>query len=218
MQKGLVLTGSSEFQERAAEIAGRLNLKIQNPDLQVSWQKGQGMANEADNTITPVPPAGGIEQARDPVTEVQSVDHPIDHKYLGAEYVLARLDLSGREALQVAGKGEALTVAQRELLRDDTRHPALLDEQGRLTENGTNAYQRMNAVMEEDRQLQQQLRTRNIDEVLEKKDEQQAQKVEQREERTEERLEQAESRDEQRMPRREIRKQRDQDRDQGMGM
>ncbi len=219
MQKGLVLTGSREFQERAAEIAGRLNLKIQNEDLQANWQKGQGIANEADNTTTPpVPPAGGIEQARDPVTEVQSVDHPIDHKYLGAEYVLARLDLSGREALQAAGKGEALTDQQRELLRDDTWHPALLDEQGRLTENGTNAYQRMNAVMEEDQQLQQQLRTRNIDEVLEKKDEQQAQKVEQREERTEERLEQAESRDEQRMPRREIRKQRDQDQDQGMGM
>ncbi len=171
MQKGLVLTGSREFQERAAEIAGRLNLKVQNTDLQTIWQKGQGMANDLGAGAAPMPPAGGIEQAQEAVPKVQSVDHAIDHKYLGAEYVLARLDMSGREALLAAGAGNPLSAQQRELLSGG-EYPSLIDEHGRLNEDGMNVQNRMTADMEEDRQLQQQLRTRNIDETLEKKEEQ----------------------------------------------
>ena len=173
MNKGLVLTGSREFQERAAEIAGRLNLKIQNEDLQMHWQKGQSTATNNDNEIPPSPAAGGIEQARDPVTEVQAIEQPvaIDHQYLGAEYVLARLGMPGREALQAAGEGRALDEQQRAALIGDSDRPSLIDEQGHLNEDGMNAWQRMNVSLEEDRQLQQQLRTRNIDETLDKKEE-----------------------------------------------
>ncbi len=167
MEKGLVLTGSREFQERAAEVAERLNLKIQNPELQASWQKGF-----ANNAGTGMLPAGGIEQARDLVTEVQSIDYPVDHQYLGAEYVLARLDAAGREALQAARDGKVLSDQQRDVLSGEGRHPALVDANGCLNEAGANVYERMNAGLEEDRQLQQQLRTRNIDETLELKEEQ----------------------------------------------
>ncbi len=179
MNKGLVLTGSREFQERAAEIAGRLNLKIRNEDLQTRWQKGQSVANNG-NEIPPSPAAGGIEQARDPVTEVQAIEQPvaIDHQYLGAEYVLARLDMPAREALQAAGEGRALDEQQRAALTDDSERPTLIDEQGKLNEEGMNAYQRMNANLEEDRQLQQQLRTRNIDEALDKEEEKKEEKIE----------------------------------------
>ena len=179
MDKGLVLTGSREFQERAAEIAGRLNLKIQNEDLQTHWQKGQSVVNNG-NEIPPSPAAGGIEQARDPVTEVQAIEQPvaIDHPYLGAEYVLARLDMPAREALQAAGEGRALDEQQRAALTGDSDRPALIDEQGRLNEDGMNAYQRMNAKLEEDRQMQQQLRTRNIDETLDQQEEKKDAKIE----------------------------------------
>ena len=170
MQRGLMLTGSREFQERAAEIAGRLNLKIQNEELQSGWQKGNTMVNDTGAGTTPVPPAGGIEQTREAVLAVQSAEQAIDHKYLGAEYVLARLDMSAREALQAASAGKPLTGQQREMLSGGDVHPSLIDEQGRLNEDGVNAYERMNAGMEEDRQLQQQLRTRNIDEALEAKE------------------------------------------------
>lgn len=173
MNKGLVLTGSQEFQERAAEIAGRLNLKIQNEDLQMHWQKGRSTATNNGNEIPPSPAAGGIEQARDPVTEVQAIEQPvaIDHQYLGAEYVLARLDMRGREALQAAGEGRALDEQQRTALTGDSDRPSLIDEQGQLNEDGVNAWQRMNANLEEDRQVQQQLRTRNIDETLDQQKE-----------------------------------------------
>ena len=171
MNKGLVLTGSREFQERAAEIAGRLNLKIQNEDLQTHWQNGQNMVSDNGTEIHSSPVAGGIEQARDPVTEAQAIEQPIDHPYLGAEYALARLDMPTREALQAAGDGRALDERQRAALIGDSDRPALIDEQGRLTEDGMNAYQRMNANLEEDRQMQQQLRTRNIDETLDKDEE-----------------------------------------------
>lgn len=48
--------------------------------------------------------------------------------------------------------------------------PPLIDAQGCLNEDGANVHERMNAGMEEDRQLQQQLRTRNVCEALEKKE------------------------------------------------
>ena len=180
MNKGLVLTGSREFQEHAAEIAGRLNLKIQNEDLQTHWQNGQRVASDNGDEIPPAPAVGSIEQARDPVTEVQAIEQPvaIDHPYLGAEYALARLDMPAREALQAAGEGRALDEQQRAALIGDGDRPALIDEQGRLTEDGANAYQRMNANLEEDRQLQQQLRTRNIDETLDKEEEKKEAKIE----------------------------------------
>ena len=134
------------------------------PQEQNMEQKGQATNNE----IPPAAAAGGIEQARDPVTEAQAIEQPIDHRYLGAEYVLARLDIPGRDALQAAGEGRALDEQQRTALSGGDMHPSLLDEQGQLNKDGMNAYERMNASLEEYRQLQQQLRTRNVDEALEK--------------------------------------------------
>ena len=46
LETGLDLTGGDEFRTRAAEIAGRLGYKIQNPDLQAAWQVGHAKAAE----------------------------------------------------------------------------------------------------------------------------------------------------------------------------
>ncbi len=148
-------------------------------DKPVIHQPKENSMEQAINPRTPevrLLPAGGIEHARDPVTDVQSMEHPVDHPYLGAEYVLARLDLSGREALQVAREGIVLTDQQRDLLSGRGVYPSLIDAEGCLNEDGVNVYERMNAGMEEDRQLQQQLRTRNTDEGLEEKAQQQSEK------------------------------------------
>jgi putative DNA primase/helicase len=164
VQTGLVAT---HLQEEKG-FSEWLNLKIQNPDLQANWQNGHRV--ETSTKVTSPMPMGGIEQVHDHVTEVQSIrQNFVDHKYLGAEFVLARLDMPGREALHAAHEGVALTDLQREVLGGGA-YPLLIDAHGCLNENGINVYERMNASMEEDRQLQQQLRTRNIDEALEIKD------------------------------------------------
>ncbi len=46
LEAGLDLTGGEEFRMRAAEIAGRLGYKVQNPDLQAAWQAGHAKAAE----------------------------------------------------------------------------------------------------------------------------------------------------------------------------
>ncbi|MHB1869646.1 MAG: LPD7 domain-containing protein [Steroidobacteraceae bacterium] len=46
LEAGLDLTGNEEFRTRAAEIAGRLGYKVQNPDLQAAWQAGSAKATE----------------------------------------------------------------------------------------------------------------------------------------------------------------------------
>ncbi|EQD53876.1 DNA primase, partial [mine drainage metagenome] len=46
LEAGLDLTGGEEFRNRAAEIAGRLGYKVQNPDLQTAWQAGRAKATE----------------------------------------------------------------------------------------------------------------------------------------------------------------------------
>ncbi len=46
LETGLDLTGNEEFRTRAAEIAGRLDYKVQNPDLQAAWQAGRAKATE----------------------------------------------------------------------------------------------------------------------------------------------------------------------------
>ena len=46
LEAGLDLTGGEEFRTRAAEIAGRLGYKVQNPDLQAAWQAGHAKAAE----------------------------------------------------------------------------------------------------------------------------------------------------------------------------
>ena len=44
LETGLDLTGGEEFRTRAAEIAGRLGYKVQNPDLQAAWHVGHAKA------------------------------------------------------------------------------------------------------------------------------------------------------------------------------
>ena len=46
LERGLDLTGGEEFRTRAAEIAGSLGYKVQNPDLQAAWQVGHAKAAE----------------------------------------------------------------------------------------------------------------------------------------------------------------------------
>lgn len=49
LETGLDLTGGDEFRTRAAEIAGRLGYKVQNPDLQAAWQVGHAKATEVSS-------------------------------------------------------------------------------------------------------------------------------------------------------------------------
>ena len=49
LETGLDLTGGEEFRTRAAEIAGRLGYKIQNPDLQAAWQVGHAKSAEVSS-------------------------------------------------------------------------------------------------------------------------------------------------------------------------
>ena len=46
LEAGLDLTGNEDFRNHAAEIAGRLGYKVQNPDLQAAWQAGRAKGAE----------------------------------------------------------------------------------------------------------------------------------------------------------------------------
>jgi phage/plasmid primase-like uncharacterized protein len=184
MDKGLVLTGSREFQQRAAEIAGRMGLKIQNEDLRKAWEQGRLtalQADEAEHALAAtvmngsVEPLGGIARSADREASRAQPDqgaaatYPVDQPFLAAESVLSHLPSQGWGALAAAGQGHPMTPEQKAWL-DDPARPLLIDEHDRLTELGQLAYDRLQSRSEEEREmLQQQLRTRNIDEELEKR-------------------------------------------------
>lgn len=55
MQKGLMLTGDVAFKARAAEIAGRLGLPLQNaePEVLMAWKKGRDQNKELSRNVIP---------------------------------------------------------------------------------------------------------------------------------------------------------------------
>ena len=172
MDKGLVLTGSREFQQRAAEVAGRMGLKIQNDDLRKAWEQGRSTALQNDDATGTASPLGGITNS--PLAKTLEPTTPptylIDKNYLTGEAVLGHLPAPAWDALEAAGKGQPLTAEQKALLEDPARN-VLIDSDGKLNEIGQLAYDRMQTRAGQERELlQQQLRTRNIDEDLEKKD------------------------------------------------
>lgn len=186
MDKGLQLTGSREFQERAAEIAGRMGLKVQNPELQQTWQLGrlQTLQSEELGTDTrltaPALGQGAIESAR-PERGGDGRTYAVDTQALQAEALLAKLDIHGFDALDRASRYQPLTPDQRTQLQGHDEQTRLIDDKDHLTPLGKQVTERMWAKIETEReQLQQQLRTRNIDEELKKREAQ-----EQKQERTE---------------------------------
>ena len=175
MDKGLQLTGSREFQERAAEIAGRMGLKVQNPELQQTWQLGrlQTLQSEelgADTRLTaPALGQGAIESARPEHRDGRT--YAVDTQALQAEALLGKLDIHGFDALDRASRYQPLTPDQRMALQGHDEQTRLIDDQDRLTPLGKQVTERMWAKIETEReQLQQQLRTRNIDEELKKRE------------------------------------------------
>lgn len=191
MDKGLQLNGSREFQERTAEIAGRMGLKVQNPELQQTWQLGrlQTLQSEelgADTRFTaPAVGKGSVEAVR----AVHGGDrraYTVDAQAMQAEALLGKLDIHGFDALDRASRDQPLTPEQRTQLQGHDEQTRLIDDQDRLTPLGERVTERMWAKIETEReQLQQQLRTRNIDEELKKREEQ-AQKQERTEEKAQE--------------------------------
>ncbi len=185
MEKGLVLTGSREFQQRAAEVAGRMGLKIQNEDLRKAWEQGRLTALQADEAehalaatlmngstepLGSIARPSSLEASRAQGDQAVAATYPVDKPFLAAESVLSHLPSQGWDALAAAGQGHPLTPEQKAWLADPAR-PVLVDEHDRLTELGQLAYDRLQSRSEEEREmLQQQLRTRNIDEELEKRE------------------------------------------------
>ncbi|MDE2465782.1 MAG: toprim domain-containing protein [Alphaproteobacteria bacterium] len=185
MEKGLVLTGSREFQQRAAAVAGRMGLKIQNEDLRKAWEQGRLAALQADEAehalaatvmngsaepLGSIARPSSLEASRAQGDQAVAATYPVDKPFLAAESVLSHLPSQGWDALAAAGQGHPLTPEQKAWLADPAR-PVLVDEHDRLTELGQLAYDRLQSRSEEEREmLQQQLRTRNIDEKLEKRE------------------------------------------------
>ncbi|BAP87300.1 putative DNA primase [Burkholderiales bacterium GJ-E10] len=165
MEAGLVLTGSREFQSRAAEIAGRIGIKVRNEDLQAAWRAGrqQAMQEEVQGEEPPAP--AGIESGRNPARDLDKASQ----EHFLAEGVLARMQPAAWSALEKAAKRQALRAEEREVLHRDC-HADLVDGEDRLTPLGEAVHARMQARIEAEReQLQQQLRGRNIDEDLEQR-------------------------------------------------
>jgi phage/plasmid primase-like uncharacterized protein len=173
MKKGLQLTGSREFQERAAEFAGRLGLKVQNTDLLQTWQLGRLQAlqsvefGEDARLAAPAHLVGGIEPAKEVQPPGSEGRHyPVDQKRMASEAILARMDLQAQNALDRADGLGVLAPGERTALMFGEK--ALIDEGDRLTPMGVQVRQHMREKIEGEReQLQQQLRTRNIDEEME---------------------------------------------------
>lgn len=176
---GLVLTGGREFRERAAEIAGRLGLKVRDADLQGAWEAGRRAAVEAEGGEAALPlvlgvraPLGGIQvlgSDRGEVPRVEGGVIEVGDRRTAAEFTLARLSWEGVDALEAAGRGEVLTAEQRGLLRGE-KLPELVDGDDQLTDEGRAALDAMRSRRSDEAQ-QQQLRTRNVDEALEREDE-----------------------------------------------
>ena len=165
MGTGLVLTGSREFQSRAAEIAGCIGIKVRNEELQAAWRAGrqQAMQEEVQGEEAPAP--AGIESGRNPAPELDQASQ----EHFLAEGVLARMDPAAWSALEKAGERQALSPDEREVLNRD-RHADLVDGDDRLTPLGEVVHARMQARIEAEReQIQQQLRSRNVDEELEQR-------------------------------------------------
>lgn len=165
METGLVLTGSREFQSRAAEIAGRIGIKVRNEELQAAWRAGrqQAMQEEVQGEEPPAP--AGIESGRNPARELDQASQ----EHFLAEGVLARMEPAAWSALEKAGRRQALSPDEREVLHRD-RHADLVDGEDRLTPLGEVVHARMQARIEAEReQIQQQLRSRNVDEELEQR-------------------------------------------------
>ena len=157
METGLVLTGSREFQSRAAEIAGRIGIKVRNEELQAVWRAGrqQAMQEGAPGDEPPAPPAG-IESGRNPAPDLDQASQ----EHFLAEGVLARMQPAAWSALEKAGRRQALSPDEREALHRD-RHADLVDGEDRLTPLGEVVHARMQARIEAERErLQQQVAER----------------------------------------------------------
>jgi hypothetical protein len=167
MTKGLLLKGSPEFLVKAAEIAGRMGLKIHNQDLQAERQRGQNPAVRTES-------ARQNSESTMPVSSVQESSSGvgrkgyIDQEGIAADCVLARLDWRGAQALRSAGSSGVLTEEQVSLLRSG-KHPDLIDEKSRLTELGRLSYEQLTGKKLEREQDRKQLLTRNIDQQMEDK-------------------------------------------------
>ena len=165
METGLVLTGSRGFQGRAAEIAGRIGIKVRNEELQAAWRAGrqQAMQEEVQGEDPPAP--AGIESGRIPARDLDQASQ----EHFLAEGVLARMQPAAWSALEKAGQRQALSPDEREVLHRDC-HADLVDGEDRLTPLGEVVHARMQARIEAEReQIQQQLRSRNVDEELEQR-------------------------------------------------
>ena len=181
MDKGLQLTGSREFQERAAEIAGRMGLKVQNPELQHTWQVGRIQTMQRDELAedvrltAPAVGRGSVEAAK-AAPENRGGDsriYTVDTQSMQAEALLSKMDIHGWDALDLASRFEPLTPEQRTLLQGQDEQSRLIDDKDHLTPLGERVSERMWTKIESEReQLQQQLRTRNIDEDLKKEQDQ----------------------------------------------
>jgi hypothetical protein len=178
MDKGLQLTGSREFQERAAELAGRMGLKVQNPELQQTWQLGRLQTMQRDELgmdtrlTEPAVGQGSVEPAR-AERSGDSRTYTVDAQAMQAEALLGKLDVHGFDGLDRASRYQSLTLEQRTQLQGHDEQTRLIDDKDHLTPLGERVTERMWAKIETERaQLQQQLRTRNIDEDLEKRQEQ----------------------------------------------
>jgi hypothetical protein len=190
MDKGLQINGSREFRERAAEIAGRMGLKVQNPELRHTWQLGrlQTLQSEelgADTRLTaPAVGLGATQSAARAERGGDSRTYTVDAQAMQAEALLGKLDIHGFDALDRASRYQPLTPEQRSQLQGHDEQTRLIDDKDQLTPLGERVSERMGAKIETEReQLQQQLRTRNIDEELRKREaqEQKQERVEERE-------------------------------------
>ena len=165
MGTGLVLTGSREFQSRAAEIAGCIGIKVRNEELQAAWRAGRQQAMQEEVQGEELPAPAGIESGRNPAPELDQASQ----EHFLAEGVLARMDPAAWSALEKAGQRQALSPDEREVLHRDC-HADLVDGEDRLTPLGEVVHARMQARIEAEReQIQQQLRSRNVDEELEQR-------------------------------------------------
>ncbi len=165
METGLVLTGSRGFQGRAAEIAGRIGIKVRNEELQSAWRAGRQQAMQEDPQGEDPPVPAGIESGRNPARDLDQASQ----EHFLAEGVLARMQPAAWSALEKAGQRQALSPVEREVLHRDC-HADLVDGEDRLTPLGEVVHARMQARIEAEReQLQQQLRSRNVEEELEQR-------------------------------------------------
>ena len=216
LETGLDLTGGEEFRTHAAEIAGRLGYKVQNPDLQAAWQAGHAKAAEinaaADITsqaavlarvaeadsaragaVSGTGPADGTGMAEADIGRVQEAGAPLAVRHelprtaeetqpaasagigtaprvnMAGEFLLQlqRLKPHQMRVIESLGRGETVPLYLSASLRGRASEPDLVTEEGGLTEDGQRVYDRL---CERTRLEQQQLLTRNEDQVLEEAD------------------------------------------------